>query len=167
MIGKKIQDAFNGQINAETFSAYLYWSMAAYFDSINLPGFAHWMRVQGQEEMAHAAKFYEHIVERGGRVMLAALEAPATEWDSPLAAFEAACEHERSITKRIHDLADLSAAQKDHAAANFLQWFISEQVEEEAGADQVVQKLKLAGKSAGAMLYLDHEMAERKRSGGD
>jgi len=161
MIGQKVQDGFNAQINAETHSAYLYWSMAAYFQSINLPGFAAWMRAQAQEEMVHAVKFYDFINERGGRVTLTAIEAPATEWDSPLSAFEAAYKHEQYITKRINDLVDLAAAQKDHAAGIFLQWFVTEQVEEEASADEIVQKLKMLADAPGGLFMLDREMGQR------
>jgi ferritin len=161
MIGKKIEDAFNAQINAETHSAYLYWSMAAYFESVNLNGFATWMQAQAQEEMVHATKFYHFLVERGGRVQLTAIEAPATEWDSPLAAFQAAYKHEQYITGRIHDLVELSAAEKDHAAGIFLQWFVSEQVEEEASADEVVQKLTLMADAPGGLFMLDREMGQR------
>ncbi len=162
MIDPKIQDAFNEQINAETFSAYLYWSMSAYFESINLPGFANWMRCQGQEEMLHAAKIFHHINERGGRVTLGAIEAPSTEWDSPQAAFEAALQHEQYISGRINDLVDLAAAQKDHAAAPMLQWFVAEQIEEEKSADEILQKLKMIGDAKALLLMLDNELAGRK-----
>ena len=161
MIGQKIQDAFNDQLNAETFSAYLYWSMSAYFDDLNLGGFATWMRVQAQEEMVHAMRFYDFINDRGGRVVIAALEAPPGEWDSPLAAFEAAYKHERLISKRIGDLVDLATAEKDHAANAFLQWFVTEQVEEESSADQVVQKLKLVAEAPGGLFMLDRELGQR------
>ncbi len=161
MIGKKMQDAMNDQINAETFSAYLYWSMAAYFESENLPGFAGWMRVQAQEEMVHAAKLAGFIHERGGRVLLKAIKAPATEWDSALAAFEAAYKHEQLVSGRINGLVDLAASQKDHASAAFLQWFVTEQVEEEASADAIVQKLKRVQKAPGGLYMLDREMGAR------
>jgi len=161
MINEKVEAAFNDQINAETFSAYLYLSMSAYFEGSNLRGFASWMRIQAQEEMVHAMKFFDFINERGGRVNLAAIEAPDTEWDSPLAAFEAAYGHEQYITKRINDLVDLAIAEKDHAANSFLQWFVNEQVEEEASADEIVQKLRLMADAPGGMFMLDREMAGR------
>ena len=161
MISQKLQKAFNEQIVAETYSAYLYWSMSAYFESINLKGFANWMRVQAQEEMVHAMKFYTHLNERGGRVLLGAIEAPPTEWDSPLAVFEAAYGHERKVTGLIDDLVKLARGENDNAAENFLQWFVSEQVEEEASADEVVQQLKLAAGQPQALLLLDREMAQR------
>ena len=161
MLDEKIQGAFNDQINAETFSAYLYWSMSAYFESVNLGGFAGWMRAQAQEEMVHAMKFYSFIIERGGRVILKALEAPETDWDSPLAAFQAAYKHECYISGRINDLVDMATARKDHAANSFLQWFVNEQVEEESSVDAVVQKLKLMADAPGGMFMLDRELGTR------
>ncbi len=161
MISQKVEEGFNAQLNAETYSAYLYWSMAGYFESMNLNGFASWMKVQAQEEMVHATMFYDQINERQGRVKLAAIDAPETEWDSPLAAFEAAYNHECLVTSRINALVDLSSAESDHASAAFLQWFVAEQVEEEASADAVVQQLKIAEGSPEALLMLDREMGTR------
>jgi len=161
MIKKKIEKAFNEQINAETHSAYLYWSMVAYFESLNLDGFATWMRVQVQEEMLHATKFFQHIADRQGRVVLTALAAPETQWKSPLAAFQAAYKHEGYITGRINKLMDLAQAESDHAAVAFLQWFVTEQVEEESNADGIVQKLKLIGDRPEALLLLDKELGAR------
>ena len=165
MIGKKLEEAFNKQINAETYSAYLYWSMAAYFDSVDLPGFANWMRVQGQEEMAHAAKFYDSIRDRGGRVKLTAIEAPKTEWSSPLEAFKDAYKHEQKVTGLMNNLVDLAGQEKDHAASNFLQWFVAEQVEEEANADQIVKKLERIGNGPGPLLMLDRDLGDRSAGG--
>lgn len=161
MIAKDVQDAFNGQLNAETYSAYLYWSMSAYFEEINLKGFANWMRCQAQEEMVHAMKFYTHLLERGGRAVLAAIDGPATEWDSPLAAFQAAYAHECKVTAMINGLVDLARDHKDHASEAFLQWFVNEQVEEEASADEIVQKLKLMADAPGGLFLLDQELAQR------
>lgn len=161
MINERIQDAFNKQINEETFSAYLYWSMSAWFESINLPGFAHWMRCQAQEEMVHAMKFYAHILERGGAVTLTALAAPKTAWASPLDAFQEAYKHEQHITGCINGLVDLATEEKEHAAGPLLQWFVAEQIEEEASADEVTQKLKLVGEAPGGLFLLDQEMAQR------
>jgi len=161
MKSDKIQDAFNAQLNAETYSAYLYWSMAAYFDSISLSGFSNWMRCQAQEEMVHAMKFYSFINERGGRVLMRTIEAPPTEWDSPTAAFEAVYAHEQKVTGLINDLVDLAIAERDHAANAFLQWFVNEQVEEEASADEVVQKLKLVADAPGGLFILDRELGTR------
>lgn len=161
MIGKKMQDAFNEQINAELYSAYLYLSMVAYFESVKLPGFATWMRVQTQEEVMHAMKIYDYVNERGGRVILKSIGEPQTEWESPLAAFEAAYEHEQKVTGLINGLVNLAIEEKDHAANMFLQWFVNEQVEEEGSADTIVQKLKLMADAPGGMYMLDNEMGQR------
>ena len=161
MIGKKIEKAFNGQLNAELYASYLYLGMSAYFESTNLPGFAHWMRAQAKEEQEHAMKFYEHIVERTGRVALQAIEAPPLEWESPLAAFQAAYGHERKVTGMIHDLLELAGSEGDPAANAFLQWFVTEQVEEEAQTDQVVQQLKMVSKAPHGLLMIDRELAQR------
>jgi ferritin len=161
MLSKKMEKALNEQINAELYSAYLYLSMAAWFQSQNLPGFSAWMRVQTKEENGHAMKFFDFINERRGKVVLKAIEEPAKEWKSPLAAFEASFEHEQYITGRIDDLVSLAAAEKDHATVNFLQWFVKEQVEEESSVDAVVQKLKMAEKAPGALLMLDQAMGQR------
>jgi ferritin len=161
MIGEKMQKAMNDQINAESYSAYLYWSVAAYFEDLNLPGFASWMKAQAQEEMLHASKFYDHITERGGRVKFAAIKEPPAEWDSPLAAFEAAYEHECYISGRINDLCDLADAEKDRPAGSMLRWFVDEQVEEEATVDEIVSKLKLLKDAPGALFMLDRELGSR------
>jgi len=162
MISKKIQDAFNGQLNAETYSAYLYWSMSAALENMGLSGFAHWMRVQAQEELGHAKRFYDHIVERGGVVKMAAIPAPPTEWQDVSAMMADTLAHEKKVTSSIHNLMELALAEKDHAAAIFLQWFVSEQVEEEANVQKIIQQLQMAGQSKGALLMLDHRMASRK-----
>lgn len=161
MMDRKVLDEFNAQINEEAFSAYLYLAMAAWFESVNLPGFAKWMRVQSQEETAHAIKFFSFIVERGGKVALKAIAQPTAKWKTPLEAFKAALAHEEHITARIGTLMDLSIAVKDHASASFLKWFVDEQVEEEAHADSIVQKLVLAGDSTGALFMLDRELGAR------
>ena len=161
MISKKIETAFNQQINAETYSAYLYWSMSASLEGMNLPGFANWMRVQAQEEMTHALKFYNHIIERGGTVKLTEIDAPPFQWGSVKAVFEGALEHEQKVTGLINDLMDLSIAEKDHAGNMFLQWFVTEQVEEEATAMDILGKLEIAGDTAGGLYMLDKEMAGR------
>jgi len=161
MLNQKIQEAMNRQINAEISSAYLYLAMAAHFDAQNLPGMAHWMRVQVQEEVKHAMKFYEFINQRDGRVALWAIDAPKAQWKSPLDAFEDALCHEKYITGRINELVDLAVAEKDHAAAAFLQWFVNEQVEEEASALAIVEKLKLAGDSGVVYLMLDGQLGQR------
>ena len=156
-----MQEALNKHANAEFYSSYLYLSMSAYFQSLNLTGFAHWMRVQAREELAHAMKFYDHVIERGGRVALQPVEAPPSQWESPLAAFEDAYRHEQKVTGLINQLVDEAVQTKDHATNAFLQWFVSEQVEEEASVDAIVQKLKLVGDAPGGLLMIDHELAER------
>ena len=161
MIGEKIETALNEQINWELYSAYLYLSMSAYFLSINLNGFASWMRVQALEEVTHAMKFFDFINERSGRVTLLETKAPPKEWESPLAAFEDAYEHECFVSSRINDLVNLSLDEKDHASNNFLQWFVGEQVEEEASVDEVAQKLKIIGGDGGGLFMLDQELGQR------
>ena len=160
MLSKKMQDAMNRQCNRELYSAYLYLSMAAYFDSINLPGFSNWMKIQVREEMVHTMKFYNHINEREGRVKMQDIEAPETEWDSPQAAFEHTLNHEQMVTSLINDLVNLSIEEKDHASNSFLQWFVTEQVEEESSANEILQKIKLAGSGAGPFLT-DQQLGQR------
>ena len=154
-------DALNDQINAELYSAYLYLSIGAYFESRSLPGFANWMHVQVQEELAHVQKFYGWINERGGRVVLGAIDAPPAEWESPLAAFKASYAHECMISGRINDLVDIAIEEKDHATNIFLQWFVTEQVEEEASTDAVVKKLDLMRDAPNALFMIDRELAQR------
>jgi len=161
MLKDQIEKALNNQLNAELYSAYLYLSMSAYFQSMNLGGFATWMRVQAQEELVHAMKFYDFINERGGRVGLKMVEAPPTGWTSPLAAFEAAYQHEQKVTGLINDLVELALQEHDHATHIFLQWFVTEQVEEEDNANGVVQKLKLIGDASGGLFMLDRELGQR------
>lgn len=161
MISKKMQDALNAQINAELYSAYLYLSMAAHFDAINLKGFANWMRVQEREENFHAMKFFDYVLSRQGKVALAAIDAPPTRWKNPLDVFEAVYEHEQKVTSLINKLATLAQKEDDHATGVLLHWFINEQVEEEANADALVQKLKLIGDNSSGLFLLDQELAAR------
>lgn len=161
VIKAKLQDAINQQVNAELYSAYMYAAMKHYFASINLKGFSHWMDIQVKEETAHAARMTNYINDRGGRVVLKAIDTPPAEWRSPLECFEAVLKHEQKVTSLIDDLVTLAQAEKDHASVNFLQWFVSEQVEEEASADEVVQQLKLMGDNTGALFMLDRELAQR------
>ncbi len=161
MLNNDIEKALNAQVNAEMYSAYLYLSMSAYFQSKSLGGFASWMRVQAQEEMVHAMKLYDFINERGGRVILEPIEAPPTEWDSPLATFEAVYEHEQKVTGLINELVELALEKHDHATNIFLQWFVSEQVEEEDSANDVVEKIKLVGDAKGGLFMLDRELGQR------
>lgn len=161
MFSKKMEKPFNEQINEELYSAYLYLSMVAYFESINLPGFANWMRVQTQEEIVHAMKFYDYINQRNGRVALTALADPQIEWKSPMDAFEAAYKHELHITAKINELVNLAIEEKDHAANMFLQWFVNEQVEEEKNPLDIIQKLKMIKDSSDGLYMLDKELATR------
>jgi len=161
MLDQKIQDTLNDQMIFEMYSANIYLSMATWFDEKNLSGFSSWMKVQYQEEMFHATKFGDYINERGGRVLIKGIDAPPTEWDSALAAFENALEHERLVTRRINDIVALATEEKDFATLIFLQWFVSEQVEEEASVDGVVQQLKLMQGAPGGLFMLNRELVQR------
>jgi len=161
MLNPKIQDALNEQLNAELYSSYLYLSMSAYFETQNLAGMANWMRIQAQEEMVHVMKFYDFINQRDGRVILTQVDAPETTWNSPLEAFQGAYEHECKVSGLINQRVDLAISEKDHAANTFLQWFVTEQVEEEATALSIVDKLKLAADNSVALLMLDAELGQR------
>jgi len=152
----------NQQVNAELYSAYLYLSMAADFEAENLHGMAHWMQIQAKEETGHALKFFKYIVERGGRVTLTAVAAPPTQWDSPLAVFEQVYKHECHVSSLINKLVELAAAEKDHASEVFLQWFINEQVEEEANASEILHQLKMVGDSKQGLFLLDRHLAQRQ-----
>jgi ferritin len=161
MLNKSMQDAMNEQIKNELYSAYIYLSMSAYFEDTNLPGFAHWMRVQAQEEQGHAMKFFHFINERGGRVVLQAIDQPPIEFESPLNVFERTLEHEQKVTGLIHQLYALAVQEQDYASQVFLQWFVAEQVEEEASATQIVETLKMIGDKRHALLMLDRELGGR------
>ncbi len=161
MINQKIQDAFNKQINAEYFSSYFYLSMSAWLDGKGLKGMAQWMRMQAEEERLHALKFTDFVHERGGTVLLAPIEGPKVEWRSALDVFSDTYDHECKVTGLINGLMDLALAEKDHAANGFLQWFINEQVEEEATAQEITDKLKLAGDSGAVLFMLDQELGQR------
>lgn len=162
MLSDRMQKALNGQVNAELYSSYLYLSMNAYFKSIHLDGFANWMNAQAQEELMHAMKIYEFINQRGGRALLGAIEAPPTEWDSPLNVFEETLRHEKKVTGLINDLVDLAMDERDHATNIFLQWFVSEQVEEEESVGGVLEKLKLLGGAKESLFMMDRELAKRQ-----
>lgn len=159
---ERIEKAFNEQLNAELYSSYLYLSMSAFFSSINLPGMAEWMRIQAEEELLHAMKFYDFIIQSGGRVVLPVIEEPQHTWDSPLAVFEHQLAHEQKVTGLINDLVDLARECSDYAAEQFLQWFVKEQVEEEANARDLVSKTEMIGDDTAAMFILDRELAGRK-----
>ena len=156
-----IRDAISEQIKHEFYSAYLYLSMAGSFEAASLPGFAHWMREQSEEERQHAMKFFDFLLDRGERVQLQAIDQPPYSFRSPLDTFEQALEHEKEITTRIHELYELSVQEKDYPAQVLLNWFVAEQVEEEKSAAGIVERLRMAGESSTALLLLDNEMGER------
>lgn len=162
MPGKKMLTALNEQIKHELDSAYIYLAMVAYFESENLSGMAHWMRLQGQEEVAHAMKIFDFIHDRGGQVELHALDKPGATLKSPLDVFQQALQHERKISGLIHQLYELATEEKDYPAQVMLQWFIEEQVEEEKNAGEAVEKLKLAQDNDAALLFIDQQMGQRQ-----
>ncbi len=161
MLNSKIEKAINNQINAEIYSSYLYVSMGMYFESADMSGAAKWMNAQAQEELVHAEKFMNYVNERSGRVILEAIEKPPVEWESGLATFEAALDHERKVSSLINELVALARSENDYMTDNFLQWFVGEQVEEEASAGEVVRKMRLVGESGGGRFMIDKELGLR------
>lgn len=161
MLSEKVQKALNEQLNAELYSSYLYLSMAAYFQANDLSGMAKWMQIQAQEELMHVGKYYDYIGDRHGRVLLAAVDGPPTEWSSPLEVFEEGLKHERHVTALIGKLVDLAIEERDHSTHNFLQWFVAEQVEEEATAAEIVGQLRIIKDNAGGIYMLDRELGNR------
>ena len=162
MFNKKLQNAINDQIQRELESAQIYLSMAAYFDSANLPGFAQWMKMQFQEEQAHAFKFYDYVFDRGGQVILQALGQPPTEFQSPLDVLEQTLAHEQKVTGHINDLYALAVEEKEYSSQIFLQWFVEEQVEEEKAAGDIIALLKRVGDNEHALMMLDRELGQRQ-----
>ena len=161
MINEKMEKAFNDQINKELYSEYLYLSMKAYFERLNLKGFVNWFNVQVQEEHAHAMGMFDYVHERGGEVELEAIEKPETKWESPLACFEQVLSHEEFVTSRINALMDVADEVRDRAALSFLDWYLKEQVEEEANVGGVLATLRLIGDDKKALLMLDKDLAAR------
>lgn len=161
MISTTMQAAINQQIAHEFYSSYLYLAMSAYFETLSLPGFARWMRLQSDEEREHAMKFYDYLNDRGGAVELGALAQPPGEFQSPLDVFQQALEHERKVTSLIHQLNALALKEDDYATQAQLQWFITEQVEEEKNASQVIEQLKMTGGQPSALFVLDRELGAR------
>lgn len=162
MISQKMTDALNDQINKELYSAYLYMSMAAYAEDAGLPGTANWLGIQAKEEMTHAEKFYGYLNSQGARVVLGAIDAPPSDFESPEAVFQQVLEHEQKVTASINELVNLAGAEKDHASGIFLQWFVSEQVEEEESANEILSRFKLAGGAGGGLFMIDRELAARQ-----
>lgn len=160
-LSKKLEVAINEQIQAELYSAYMYLSMSAYFEDIAMPGFAHWMREQTEEEMEHAMKFYHYVVERGGRVILHSIQQPPVEFASVLDVAEKTYAHEQHVTSLIYKLYELAVAENDHATAVFLQWYIKEQVEEEDNTRTILDQVKMIGDHAQGLMMLDRRLAER------
>ena len=161
MLSKRIEKELNDQINAEYWSAYFYFSMAAYFENMNLPGFANWMKVQYQEEISHVIKFFDYVNERGGRVLLKPIDAVKTEWEDEIEVFEDTLKHEQKVTGLINNLVDIAFEEKDHATHNMLQWYVSEQVEEESNVDEILQQLKMLEGNKHGLLMLDRELKQR------
>jgi len=161
MINEKLEKVINEQINAEMYSAYLYLSMSAYLESINLPGFASWMRVQFEEEQFHALRFFTFLNERGGRVELDTIEKPQFAWNNVIEVFEHTLEHERHVTSLLNNIADIAEAEKDRPTRNLMVWFIDEQVEEESSAEKIINELKLINGEGHGMLMLDRELGTR------
>jgi ferritin len=161
MLKKVIQDSINAQINSEMYSGYLYLSMSAYCESINLKGFAHWLKVQGQEEWGHAMKFYDYIFDRGGKVSLQAIAQPPEDFKSPLELFQQVLEHEKKITEKINKLYELAIKENDYATVVRLQWFITEQVEEEKNAGEIVDQLKVIKDNFPGLMMLDRHLSAR------
>ncbi len=164
MIKKRVENALNEQMNKEFYSYYLYLSMAAHFDSNNLKGFGHWLKVQAKEEAGHAMKLYEYSISRGGKVAFQPINAPPSDWKTHQAVFEAAYQHEQKVTGLITKLVELAKSEKDYSTEIFLQWFVNEQVEEEATANEVLQKLQLVGSEGSALFVLDGELGKRASS---
>jgi ferritin len=161
MLSKLLEKELNDQVNYEFWSAQLYLSMSAHFADQGLPGFAHWMYVQYQEEMTHAIKFFKYVIERGGKAELSSIAAVPTSWTSPLDVMVDTMQHEQKVTERINHLADTAVSEKDHASQSMLRWFIDEQVEEEANVKAIVDTLKLIKDNGYAIYSLDKELATR------
>jgi ferritin len=161
MLKKTIESALNQQINAEFHSAYLYLSMSSYFQSLGMAGCANWMKVQYQEELAHATRFFDYVLERGGRVLLTPIGEVKVDFNNVLHVFEETLAHELTVTGLINSLMDLSIKESDHATKSFLQWFVDEQVEEEANVEQILNNLKLINGEGQGLLMMDREMQAR------
>ena len=161
MLSKEMEGALNEQVKNEFYSAYLYLAMAGWFAERNLPGFARWMRFQFQEEQMHALRLFDYILDRGGKARLGDIAAASHEWANPLAIFEYTLAHEREVTASINRLVDLAIKQSDHASNAHLQWFVNEQVEEEASVEAVVQQLRLVGDAGHALFMIDRELGQR------
>jgi ferritin len=161
MIPKTVLEALRAQIQKELYSAYVYLSMSAHFVSVNLPGFAHWTRKQFEEETSHGMKIFDYIHERGGRVVLEAIDKPPAEFKTPLDVMTKILEHERSVTASVNALYELAVKEKDYPTQIMLEWFIKEQVEEERSVDEVINMLKMVGDAPAGLVMLDRQLASR------
>jgi ferritin len=161
MIKKEVLDALNAQINAESYSAYMYLSMAAYFENIGLPGFANWMKVQYQEEAAHALKFFNYVTDRGGKVVLKAIDQVPVDFEGVVDVYEKTLEHENRVTDLINNLMDVAVKASDHASQSFLKWFVDEQVEEESNVEKILATLKLINGQGNGIFMMDRELGQR------
>jgi len=161
MLNKKIEKAINAQITEEVFSAHIYLSMSSWFETQNLKGFANWMYIQYQEELTHAMKFFKYINERGGQGIIDAIKKPDTDWKNPVLALKETLKHEEFITKKINDLVSLARQEKDYATENMLSWYVTEQVEEEKNATDILNELNMIGESKTALLILDKQLGTR------
>jgi ferritin len=162
MLSKTMEDGLNKQVNREFYSSYLYLAMSAYFETVSLKGFAKWMRVQAKEERVHGEKIYDYIIARGGKVTLGDIEAPKNKWASAGKVFEESYAHEQKVTGMIHNLVELATREKDHATFEMLQWFVKEQVEEEANAADILAQIKIVGDIPGHLFYIDHHLGKRE-----
>lgn len=161
MISNKMLEELNEQVNKEFYSAYMYLAMSAYCNTIGLPGFAHWMRMQYEEESMHVTKMYDYILGQGGEVHLKAIEEPAQTFGTPLEVFEKTLEHEQYVTSMIHKLMDLAVEERDYATQTFLQWYVTEQVEEEANVNDILAPLRMVGEDKGGLMMIDQQLAGR------
>ncbi len=161
MISEKMQEALNEQVNKEFYSAYMYLAMSAYSNTIGLPGFANWMRMQYEEEIMHVTKMYDYIQDQGGVVTLKAIEQPPLEYGTPVEVFEQTLEHEQYVTSLIHKLMDLAVQEKDYATQTFLQWYVTEQVEEEANVNDILSPLRMVGEDKGGLMMIDQQLNGR------
>ena len=162
MLSERMLETLNKQINYEFFAAYSYLALTAYFEDTDLKGFAHWMRLQHEEELVHAYKVFDFVNDRGGRVTLAALDTPQASWDSPLEALAFALEMERQNSQHIYAVVDIAMEERDHATHAFMQWFVNEQVEEEALASDMLQQLRLVGDNNNGLFLMDRELGQRQ-----
>jgi ferritin len=162
MLSETMKENLNGQVQAELYSSYLYLSMSSYFHSTSMLGAANWMRVQAGEELVHAMKLYDYVISAGGRAIMLPIQAPTSDWGSPLEVFQNVYDHEVMVTGLINDLASLAEDEDDSATRRFLQWYIDEQVEEEESSGSVLQKARSAGDNKAMLQSLDHELGQRR-----